>query len=108
MPEQAGVVLDYTEFDYGPTLRRTLYFKSDTTYYINGCVRLSKTPVFEGGTVLKFNLDRIATPKLWRLPLRVQRKSLSPCGLHFLGRRQRRGHDRGQFGKSGASDTAYI
>ena len=53
MPDQAGVVLDYTEFDWAE-ITTSYEFQQGTTYYINGSLILDQTPVFDGGTVIKF------------------------------------------------------
>jgi hypothetical protein len=60
MPEQPGVVLDYTEFDWAE-IGTNFTFQSDTTYYINGGLLLDQTPVFEGGTVIKFASSKIVS-----------------------------------------------
>jgi len=52
MPDQAGVVLDYTEFDWAE-ITTNFDFQCNQTYYINGDLYFDVTPTFEEGTVIK-------------------------------------------------------
>jgi hypothetical protein len=76
-PQRPGFVLDYISFNASSLTNYT--FKSDTTYMVNGDVKLYGTTTIEGGTVVKFTNATYAARLLINGPLDCKTSAYRPA-----------------------------